>query len=127
MIKLITYPDLIYNKSHKLMLFCASDELKIRVQEQLFPCAKEELQIYLVEPTADEEYIKWVMGAFAICDIILADADNVSETFKNIFHYMLAYQKTFYLTKGNSSVYNMLSANRIHDFEFIKNTIQEIV
>ena len=52
-------------------------------------------------------------------EVTIIDIDNVPVYAKDLLSYMIAKNKTFWLTKGNNVVYNKLSNNEIKDFKFL--------
>lgn len=114
-ITLITPPDKLLNSNTSILLVKPSDELKSDLNEKLKDL-EINLNIYLYE-TVNES---WLIDAVNIVDYIILDIDNVV-TNQWVIGYILAQNKTFYLTKEPVSVYNTINVNRIYDInQFIE-------
>jgi len=114
-ITLITPPDKLLNSNTSILLVKPSDELKSDLNEKLKDL-EINLNIYLYE-TVNES---WLIDAVNIVDHIILDIDNVV-TNQWVIGYILAQNKTFYLTKEPVSVYNTINVNRIYDInQFIE-------
>jgi len=114
-ITLITPPDKLLNSNTSILLVKPSDELKSDLNEKLKDL-EINLNIYLYE-TVNES---WLIDAVNIVDHIILDIDNIV-TNQWVIGYILAQNKTFYLTKEPVSVYNTINVNRIYDInQFIE-------
>jgi len=114
-ITLITPPDKLLNNNTSILLVKPSDELKVDLNEKL-KNLEIDLNIYLYE----NENEGWLIEAVNIVDHIILDIDNIVIN-QWVIGYILAQNKTFYLTKEPVSVYNTINVNRIYDInQFIE-------
>ena len=110
-ITLITPPDKLLNSNTSILLVKPSDELKSDLNEKLKDL-EINLNIYLYE-TVNES---WLIDAVNIVDHIILDIDNIV-TNQWVIGYILAQNKTFYLTNAPESMYNIVNVNRIYELK----------
>lgn len=119
-INLITPPDKLYNECFSILLISPTDFIKQQlqsiVQEIDIP-----INIYLYE----EDNIDWLLDIASSVDYIVIDLDNCDSKVRELCSYFVAKPKTYWLTQGENTVYNMLSVNRIYDLEPIKNIMEK--
>ena len=108
-ITLITPPDKLLNNNQSLLLVCPSDQLKNDLNEQM-KHIDATINIYLYEKLN----VQWLIETVSIVDHILIDIDNIVVD-QWVIGYILAQNKTFYLTKDPVSVYNVINVNRVYD------------
>ena len=121
-INIITPPDVLYHDAIEVLLLCTSDVVKNEVQQALVDI-EHDINIYVYEPNEilTDNDIDWILNIFTKSQITIIEIDKVPAVLQPILSYMIAKPKTFWLTNGNNRVYNKLSNNRVHDFEFLSN------
>lgn len=120
MIKVITYPDILYDKSKKILLIVPGSDVEQEFQEKVLEKTKEPLHVYHSHFSNDEDKIKWMLTVFSLCDFVIVNLDNIHDTHRELLGYFLSFPKTYYLTKGNSSLYNSINPNQIYNLDFVE-------
>ena len=118
-INIITPPDKLFNDAVQVLLVFPSSDLESQVQESLVDI-EEDINIYLYNKEVyAEKDLDWLLTVFKMSEVTIIDIDSVPVYAKDLLSYMIAKNKTFWLTKGNNIVYNKLSNNKIKDFKFL--------
>ena len=65
--------------------------------------------------------MEWLLDVFHFVDTVVLDCDNSTKQIRALLSYMISYPKTFWLTNGDSPVYNHISNNRVYNFDFLIN------
>lgn len=120
MIKIVTYPDILYDKSCKLLLVAPGGDLEQNLQSQVLSRINHPLQVYYAQLCDDIEKTRWFLNVFSTCDVAIVNIDNVKNTHIELIGYMLSFPKTYYLTKGTNMVYNMINPNQIYNLDFLE-------
>ena len=119
-ITLITPPDFLYNEAINLLVICPSIETKSSLNEILLS-VNEAVNLLLYEtPENQLAEIEWILNSAALADIIVIDLDNCDVIVRQFASYIIAKNKTFYLTNDNTIPYNLISKNRIYDFAWLE-------
>ena len=118
-INIFTPPDKLFNDAVQVLLVFPSSDLESQVQESLVDI-EEDINIYLYNKEVyAEKDLDWLLTVFKMSEVTIIDIDSVPVYAKDLLSYMIAKNKTFWLTKGNNIVYNKLSNNKIKDFKFL--------
>jgi hypothetical protein len=119
-INLITPPDKLHNDAFSLLLIQPTEFTKSQIQAivQEIDIA---INIYLYE-TSD---VDWLLDVTALADCVIVDIDNCNSATRDLCSYLIAKPKTYWLTQGENTVYNKLSANRIYDLDFIRRILEQ--
>ena len=118
-INIITPPDKLFNDAVQVLLVYPTTDLQNAIQDKLIDI-EDDINIYVYDKeNYSTEYFDWLLTIFKMSDITIIDVDNVQSHARDLLSYMIAKQKTFWLTKGENRVYNKLSNNKIKDFEFL--------
>lgn len=115
-ILVITPNDILYNNNFSILLICPNPELKKFTHDALTD-VKDDINVYLYETNPYESEIPWLIQVSKIVDYIILDVDQCFGDTLLLVSYLIAQTKTFYLTNGNQMPYNMLSNNKVTDFE----------
>ena len=79
-----------------------------------------DINVYVYDkPVQTNEEIKWLLNVFKQCDTAIIDVDNTSPWARDLLSYMIAKNKTYWLTNSQDSVYNNLSNNKVYDLDFL--------
>jgi hypothetical protein len=122
-IKLITPPDRIYTTEYSFLLIYHSKIVKEQLQTLLIDTS-ESINVYLYEPEKEHE-IEWLLDVFYQVDTVILDIDNCDTRIRELASYFLSKDKTYWLTNGQDSFYNVISKNRVFDLDFLKHKIGE--
>ena len=121
-INLITPPDILHNDSIQLLFVSPSGDLQKEIQKTVFSSVEDSLNVYIYEqPTYDKDNVNWLLNVFKQSDITIIDIDNCTEHCRDLLSYMIAKNKTYWLTNNQDSVYNNLSKNKIYTLDFLSN------
>lgn len=122
-INLITSPDILYNKSKSILLIHPSDQIKNDLQKILEE-SKETVNIYFYEVTQERPLDHdWLLQVHRIVDICIANLDDFDVDTRSIMSYLISYDHTYWLTKGENLLYNKISLNRIFEINQIKDKL----
>jgi len=116
---LITPPDKVYNKNKNILLINPSEEHRQSIQN-ILANNNEPVNIYLYSDNID---LDWLLTMHRICDAVFLDLDNMPQELRDLASYLVSFNNTYWLTKGENIVYNKISNKRIYDFEFLNNIL----
>jgi hypothetical protein len=120
-IKIITPPDIIYDRARTMVLIHPSESIKVDIQN-ILNNSTIDYSIYLYDINTIE-HTDWLLAVHKMCDICIVDLDCLPIELKCIESYFISYPNTFYMTQGENQLYNKISNNRIHLIEEIKHII----
>jgi len=124
-INVITPPDVLHNKALSFLLVQPSKDIREQFQK-LIEHFKMPINVYLYDPeTVEESDIPWLLNVARLSDYNILDIDNMSTVEKNFTSYIISLPNTFYLTKDNTTPYNMLSVNRIYNLDWLYDNLQQ--
>lgn len=119
-INLITPPDILPNDSYQLLVMYPSKTLQKELQETFLSKAEFSVNVYYYDKlNYNNDDVNWLLTIFKLCDTAIIDVDNVAPYAKDLLSYMIAKDKTYWLTNTQNSVYNNLSNNRVFTLEFM--------
>ena len=123
-INLITAPDILYNKSKSILLIHPNDAIKQDLQKILEEY-KYSVNIYVYEadPNVDVMDTDWLLKVHRLTDICIANLDDFDTETRSIMSYLISYDHTYWLTKGENLLYNKISLNRIFEINQIKDKL----
>ena len=122
-INLITAPDILYNKSKSILLIHPNDQIKSDLQKILEE-AKETVNIYVYDVSQERPLDSdWLFKVHRIVDICIANLDDFDVETRSIMSYLISYDHTYWLTKGENLLYNKISLNRIFEVNQIKDKL----
>ena len=118
-ISVITPPDKLYNKAHSFVLVYPNEDIKQHLQNLIadWDCA---VNVYLYE----EEAIDWLLDIVQSADAVVLNLDDCDTQVRDLASYLVSLPNVFWLTKGEISVYNKLSVNRIYNLDTIGGTVE---
>ncbi len=123
-INLITPPDKVFSDAVSVMVIFPSTELQQQIQTEVFPNAKESINVYLYNKqqytSAD---VDWLLSVFNLCQIVIVDVDQCPPYIKDLLSFMIAKPKTYWLTNAVDSVYNHISSNRIYNISILSSAL----
>ena len=119
-INLITPPDILHNKNKSILCVSLDNENRKSLQNVLAK-VQENLNIYIFDNDITE--IDWLLNLHKICDVCIVNLDNLPQEIRTIMSYLISFDNTYWLTKGEHMLYNKISSNRIYNIEQIKERI----
>ena len=119
-INIVTPPDMLFNDSLQLLLIYPSKQLQDELQDKFLANTGVDVNLYLYDkPVNDKDEVNWLLSVFKQCDVAVIDVDNTSPWCRDLASYMIAKNKTYWLTNSQDSVYNSLSNNKVYNLEFL--------
>ena len=119
-INLITPPDILHNKNKSILCVSLDNENRKSLQNVLAK-VQENLNIYIFDNDITE--IDWLLNLHKICDVCIVNLDNLPQEIRTIMSYLISFDNTYWLTKGEEIMYNKISSNRIFELDQIKEKI----
>ena len=119
-INLITPPDMLHNKNKSILCISFDNENRKSLQNVLAK-VQENLNIYIFDNDITE--IDWLLNLHKICDVCIVNLDNLPQEIRTIMSYLISFDNTYWLTKGEEILYNKISSNRIFKLDQIKEKI----
>jgi len=119
-INLITPPDILYNKNKSILCICFTEFDKKQFQE-ILGNTEQNVNVYIYEPTNIDE--DWLLNLHKMCDLVIVNLDELPVSIRTIMSYLISFDNTYWLTKGEEMLYNKISSNRIFDLNQIKDKI----
>ena len=120
-ISLITPPDRLYTDEYSFLLIYPSQPIKEQFQN-LLADAEIPLHVYLYEPAETEEP-EWLLDVFQTVNTVIIDLDNCTSAIRDLAGYFLSKDKTFWLTKGEGKLYNIINKHRLYDLDYLREKI----
>tara|TARA_A100001035_G_scaffold268332_1_gene253200 strand:+ start:508 stop:909 length:402 start_codon:yes stop_codon:yes gene_type:complete len=118
-INLITPPDILHNKNKSILCISLDPQQKQELQDLLAE-SNDNQNIYVYEGNQE---LDWLMNLHKMCDTVLVNLDNLDTEIRTIMSYLISFDNTYWLTKGEHMLYNKISSNRIYNIEQIKERI----
>lgn len=121
-INIITSPDQLFNNSFEILLIYPSANLKNELQDKFLEKYNGDVNVYVFDKEVyNKDEIVWLLKVFKSVDIALIDVDNTRSFFRDMLAYLIAKNKTYWLTNAVDSVYSILSSNQIYNLDFLIN------
>lgn len=118
-INLITSPDKLFNDTYKILLVFPSKPILTEIQNRVLSRA-EHLNLYLYNNLVyNKDDVNWLLDSFYISDFVLIDIDNSPLYCRDLFSFLIAKPKTFWLTNAENCIYNHISNNRLLDLDIL--------
>ena len=113
---------MLFNDSLQLLLIYPSKQIQDELQNNFLLNTNIDVNIYVYDkPVYDKNELEWLLSVFKQCDIAIVDVDNTSSWARDLLSYMIAKNKTYWLTNSQDSVYNSLSNNKVYNLDFLSN------
>ena len=111
---------MLFNDSLQLLLIYPSKQIQDELQNNFLLNTNIDVNIYVYDkPVYDKNELEWLLSVFKQCDIAIVDVDNTSSWARDLLSYMIAKNKTYWLTNSQDSVYNSLSNNKVYNLDFL--------
>ena len=113
---------MLFNDSFQLLLVYPSKQIQDELQNTFLANTDLDVNVYVYDkPMYTKEEIKWLLNIFKQCDVAILDIDNTSPWCRDLLSFMIAKNKTYWLTNSQDSVYNSLSNNKVYNLDFLSN------
>ena len=113
---------MLFNDSLQLLVVYPSKQLQDELQNNFLSSADLDINLYVYDkPVQDKKELEWMLSVFKQCDVAIIDVDNMSPWARDLASYMIAKNKTYWLTNSQDSVYNSLSNNKVYNLDFLSN------
>ena len=122
-VTLITPPDKLFNNAYSILLINPSAEIRQGISDMLGAASKE-VNVYLFDDNTSND-IAWLLETMQQAQMTILDLDNSGSATRNFASFIMAHPKTFYLTNDQLTPYNLISANRIYDVDWLLNILNE--
>jgi hypothetical protein len=121
-ITVITPPDKLFNLAFAYLLVKPSVEVKQQFQT-ILSHIQDDLNVFIFD---DEDLdLGWLLSVALQVDIVIIDIDNCDPVTHKFITFLLAQPNAHYLTKDNTTPYNLISKNRIFDLNQIIEKIKQ--
>jgi hypothetical protein len=115
-ITLITPPDKLFNMNLSYLLVKPSNYIKQQFQS-ILSRSIDDLNVFMFDE--QETDISWMLSVAQQVDIVIVDVDNCDTITQKFVTFLLAQPNTHYITKDETTPYNLISKNRIWDLDQI--------
>lgn len=115
-ITLITPPDKLFNMNLSYLLVKPSNFIKQQFQTILSK-SMDDLNVFMYDE--QETDISWMLSVAQQVDIVIVDIDNCDTVTQKFVTFLLAQPNTHYITRDETTPYNLISKNRIWDLDQI--------
>lgn len=115
-ITLITPPDKLFNMNLSYLLVKPSNFIKQQFQTILSK-SMDDLNVFMYDE--QETDISWMLSVSQQVDIVIVDIDNCDTVTQKFVTFLLAQPNTHYITRDETTPYNLISKNRIWDLDQI--------
>jgi hypothetical protein len=73
----------------------------------------------------EETDVSWLLSVAQQVDIVIIDVDNCTDITRQFVTFMIAQPNAHYITKDETTPYNLISKNRIYDLDGIVDQLKE--
>lgn len=112
-VKVITAPDLLFDRSYKILLVTPSEQTK-KFLEHYISDIITSVSIYVYEGPEDD--IKWLLTVASSADHVIIDVDNATPLLEHFMSYLISLPNSFYKTEHMKAPWDLLNPNRFFDF-----------
>lgn len=120
-IVLITPPDVLNNDAYSMLIVCPTAE-SLNIINTVLSNSQMHLNLYWYESKFDN--VEWIINLIKKVDIVFVDVDNCDSEVRTFLSHFIAQPNTFYLTRDNTTPYNLISKNRVYDFVWLENFVR---
>ena len=115
-ITLITPPDKLFNMNLSYLLVKPSNFIKQQFQT-ILSRSMDDLNVFMYDE--QETDVSWMLSVAQQVDIVIVDIDNCDTVTQKFVTFLLAQPNTHYITRDETTPYNLISKNRIWDLDQI--------
>ena len=120
-ITLITPPDKLFNMNLSYLLVKPSNYVKEQFQTILSQSI-DDINVFVFDN--EDHDIGWMLSVAQQVEVIILDIDNCDPITKQFSTFLLAQANTHYITKDDTTPYNLISKNRIYNLDWIVEQIK---
>jgi hypothetical protein len=120
-ITLITPPDKLFNMNLSYLLVKPSNYVKEQFQTILSQSI-DDINVFVFDN--EDHDIGWMLSIAHQVEVIILDIDNCDPITKQFSTFLLAQANTHYITKDDTTPFNLISKNRIYNLDWIVNQIK---
>jgi hypothetical protein len=121
-ITLITPPDKLFNLNLSYLLVKPSNYVKEQFQT-ILSHSIDDLNVFIFDN--DDHDIGWMLSVLQQVDVVIIDVDNCDPMTHKFVSMMLTHPNAHYLTKDETTPYQLISRNRIYDLDWIVEQIKQ--
>jgi len=120
-ITLITPPDKLFNLNLSYLLVKPSNYIKQQFQTILSQ-SLDDINVFIYD-TEDHD-IGWMLSIAQQAEVIIIDIDNCDNITQKFVTFLLAQPNSYYITRDDTTPYNLISKNRIYNLDWIVEQIK---
>ena len=115
-ITLITPPDKLFNLNLSYLLIKPSNYVKEQFQT-ILSNSIDDVNVFVFD--SEDTDIGWLLSISQQVEIIIVDVDNCDPITQRFITFILAHPNSHYITKDETTPYNLISKNRIYNLDWI--------
>lgn len=115
-ITVITPPDKLFNLTLSYLLVKPSIHVKQQFQAILSQSI-DDINVFIYDE--EDTDISWMLSVAQQVDIVIVDVDNCDMITQKFVTFVLAQGNVHYITKDDTTPYNLISKNRIYNLDWI--------
>ena len=123
-INVITPPDVLHNQAKSILAIQPSEETRLKLQNAIADL-DQPLNLYLYDASITGNNISWMLNIARLSDYIIIDLDKMNRDERQFASYLISLPQSFYLTNDEITPYNLLSANKIYDLDWLGIKLKE--
>jgi len=120
-ITLITPPDKLFNMNLSYLLIKPSNHIKQQFQTILSQSI-DDLNIFVFDEQDTD--IGWLLSICQQVDCVIFDIDNSDSITRQFVTFIISQPNAYYITKDDTTPYNLISKNRIYNLDWIVEEIK---
>jgi len=120
-ITLITPPDKLFNMNLSYLLVKPSNYVKEQFQT-ILSNSIDDVNVFVFDN--EDTDIGWLLSIAQQAEIIIVDVDNSDTITQRFITFILAQPNAHYITKDETTPYNLISKNRIYNLDWIVEQIK---
>ena len=115
-ITLITPPDKLFNLNLSYLLIKPSNYVKEQFQT-ILSNSIDDVNVFVFDN--EDTDIGWLLSISQQVEIIIVDVDKCDPITQRFITFILAHPNSHYITKDETTPYNLISKNRIYNLDWI--------
>tara|TARA_B100002019_G_scaffold292016_1_gene313876 strand:- start:17275 stop:17655 length:381 start_codon:yes stop_codon:yes gene_type:complete len=123
-INVITPPDVLHNQATSILAIQPSEDTRMKLQNVIGE-TNIAINLYLYDASITGNNIAWMLNIARLADYIIIDLDLLTQEERRFASYLISLPQSFYLTNDETTQYNLLSANRIYDLDWLSQKLTE--
>lgn len=115
---------MLHNQAKSILAIQPSEETRLKLQSVIADL-DQPLNLYLYDATITGNNISWMLNIARLSDYIIIDLDKMNRDERQFASYLISLPQSFYLTNDEITPYNLLSANKIYDLDWLGIKLKE--